>query len=97
MKTFIPKQSGTFSNRVSVYNTEDVQLFTIEFCQNTNTHDRLFLAELLTCSADMLKALKKIVHAVDKHPESMGLLNMQINNAKAILEAIDKTGNPLHF
>lgn len=97
MKTLRPNQSGTFSNRVSVHNTEDVKLFIIEHVDTTSNPERLYLTELITCSADLLKALKKIINAVKEHPESKGLLNMQIKNAESIISDIEKCGSPYNY
>lgn len=97
MKTFRPNQSGTFNNRVAVHDTDDVKLFVIEYTEVPNSDDRLYLTDLITCSADMLKALKKIVNAVNEHPTSKGLLNMQIKNAESIISDIEKCGSPYGF
>lgn len=97
MKTLRPNQSGTFSNRVDVADTDNTKLFTIEYSEYTSNEERLFLTEMLTCSADMLKAIKKIISAIDEHPDSAGLLNMQVNNAKSILVDIEKYGSPFSF
>lgn len=97
MKTFRPNQSGTFSNRVNVHNTDDVKLFIIEHVDTTSTVERLYLTELITNSADLLKALKKIISAITEHPDSKGLLDMQLKNAKDVIDATEQHGTPFYY
>lgn len=95
MKTLRPNQTGTFSNRVNVADTEDTKLFTIEYSEYTDNLERAYLTNLITCSADMLKALKKIIATVDRNEK--GLLGMYIDSAKAIVSDIEKNGKPYNY